>query len=127
MKHTITRVECTYYSLSVFPNQGSGKPLVQVFWSTSRGSARCKLQWGLEIRLFEIWKHLKSQLFDGWISNSLVLAMAIDIAPTIRKPDHLKSRHFCSNFKWLGFWISDLIRNPDHLHPNLFLTIQIPN
>ena len=71
------------------------------------------VQWGSEIRPFEIWKHLKSQLFDGWISNSLVLAMAIDIAPTIRKPDHLKSKHFCPDFKcfltkWGPFvWISN--------------------
>ena len=24
------------------------------------------------------------------------------------------------DFKWLGFWISDAIQNPDHLQPNLF-------
>ena len=41
---------------------------------------------------------LKSGLFEGCISNGWVLAMAI--APTIRKPDHLKSRHFCKDFKW---------------------------
>ena len=31
------------------------------------------------------------------------------------------------NFKWFGFWFCGPIRNPDHLQPNLFLTIQIPN
>ena len=58
-------------------------------------------------------------------------------------PDHLKTRPFeiqtflarfqmvfdqmaaiCLDFKWLGFWFSDAIRNPDHLQPNLFLIIQ---
>ena len=33
----------------------------------------------------------------------------------------------CPDFKWLGFQISDLIRNPDHLQPNLFLCIQNPD
>ena len=28
------------------------------------------------------------------------------------------------DFKWSGFRISDPIRNPDYLQPNLFLTIQ---
>ena len=32
--------------------------------------------------------------------------------------------HFWSIFKWLGFWISDAIRNPDHLQTNLQLNIQ---
>ena len=32
----------------------------------------------------------------------------------------------CSDFKWLGFWISDPIQNPYNLQPNLFLTIQNP-
>ena len=33
----------------------------------------------------------------------------------------------CRDFKWLGFRFSDLIQNPDHLQPNLFLTIQNPD
>ena len=32
----------------------------------------------------------------------------------------------CPGFNWLGLPISDAIRNPDHLQPNLFLTIQNP-
>ena len=33
----------------------------------------------------------------------------------------------CPDFKWLGFRISDLSPNPDHLQPNLFMTIQNPD
>ena len=33
----------------------------------------------------------------------------------------------CPDFKWLGLQISDLIWNPDHLQPNLYLTIQNPD
>ena len=32
----------------------------------------------------------------------------------------------CQDFKWLGFWISDPIPNPDHLLPNLFSIICTP-
>ena len=35
-------------------------------------------------------------------SNGLALTMAIAIVPTIWKPDHLKHRLFCPDFKW--FW-----------------------
>ena len=76
----------------------------------------------------------------AWFSNGLVLAMVTAIVPTMRKPDHLESEHFflilngiykmvatCLDFKWLGFQISDPIRNSDHLQPNLFLTIQNPD
>ena len=31
----------------------------------------------------------------------------------------------CPDFKWLGFWISDPIRNPDHLQPKLFWPFKI--
>ena len=111
MKHTITRVECTYYSLSVFPNQGSGKPLVQVFWSTSRGSARCKLQWGLEIRLFEIWKHLKSQLLESWILNGPFFKwLGLGFSPK-----DSKSRHFFVLFSY-PFDISKIC-NPSSFQP----------
>ena len=34
-----------------------------------------------------------------WFSNCWALVMAIAIVPTIPKPDHQKSRHFCPNFK----------------------------
>ena len=92
------------------------------------------IQWGSEIRPFEIRKHLKSGLFEGLISNGPALA----IVPTIQKPDHSKSKRFypdfkcffgkmaaiCPDFKWLGFWILDPIQNPDHLHPKLSSTIQ---
>ena len=66
---------------------------------------------------------------------------AIPMVPTIQKPNHFKLRQFCSDFKcfcnkmavicmdfkWLGFRISDPIRNPDHLHPNLYSTIWNPD
>ena len=35
-----------------------------------------------------------------------------------------KMAAFFPDFKWLGFQISDPIKNPDHLQPNLFSTIQ---
>ena len=61
---------------------------------------------------------LKSGLFEG---RALALGA---IVPTIQQQNHSKSGHFCTDFKWLGFQISDPIQNPDHLKPNLFLTIQ---
>ena len=39
-------------------------------------------------------------------------------------PDHSKCGHFCWNFKWLGFWISDPVQNSDHLQNKLFFNIQ---
>ena len=42
---------------------------------------RSIIQWGFEIRPFETLKHLKSGLFEGRISNSWALAMAL--VPTI--------------------------------------------
>ena len=55
---------------------------------------------------FEIWKHLKSRPFEGHISNSGSLAVAIALALTIRKPDHSKSGCFCPDFKWfLTKWL----------------------
>ena len=38
---------------------------------------------GSETQPFEIWKHLKSGLFKGWISNGRASVMAIAIVPTI--------------------------------------------
>ena len=35
-----------------------------------------------------------------------------------------KTALICSDFKWLGIRISVLNWNPDHLQPDLFLTIQ---
>ena len=32
-----------------------------------------------------------------------------------------------TNFKWLGFRISDPIQNSNHMQPNLFSAIQNPN
>ena len=84
--------------------------------------------------------HLKSRLFVGQISNCGAMAKAI--LPTFKKPDHLKSVCFCLDFKWfLSKWWSfvlisnslasgshsDPIRNPNHLLPNLFSTIQNPD
>ena len=45
------------------------------------------IQWGSEIRPFEIRRHLKSGLFEGQISNGRALVMAIAIVPTIQNPD----------------------------------------
>ena len=54
------------------------------------GGKKYQLQWGSEIRLFEIWKHLESGVFEGRISNGPVFkwpgfcfSMAIAIVPTI--------------------------------------------
>ena len=65
------------------------------------------VQWGFEIQELEIWKHLKTGIFEGWISNGQVFKWSgfsygygYSYGPTIEKPDHLKSRRFCLNFKW---------------------------
>ena len=33
----------------------------------------------------------------------------------------------CPDFKWMGLWISDPIRNLDHFQPDLCSTIQNPD
>ena len=38
-----------------------------------------------------------------------------------------KMAAICSDFKWLGFHISDSIKKPGHLQTNLFLTIPNPD
>ena len=87
------------------------------------------LQWGFEIQPFEILKHLKLGLFEGWILNSLVFKLSGFSYGYSYSPNHLKTRpfeiwEFLSGFlKWLGFRISDTIQNLDHLVPNLFWTI----
>ena len=49
---------------------------------------------------------MKPRLFEGQISTGWDLATARVIVPAIRKPDHLKSRHFCPDFKWfLTKWL----------------------
>ena len=99
--------------------------------------AQFQILWGSEIRPFEIQKHLRCRLFEGWISNGRALATAIATVPTIKKPDHSKIWIFlyrfqtvfdkmvalCPDFKWSCFWISDPIRNPT----TSFLTIQNPD
>ena len=49
-------------------------------------------------------EHLKPRLFEGQISNGPVFEWLgftfTAIVPTIRKPDHSKSRRFCLDFKW---------------------------
>ena len=83
---------------------------------------------GYEIRPFKILKNLKSGHFEGRISNGPSFnCLGFSYVPTIQKPDNSKSGRFCPNLKlvlikrWpfvlLGFWISDPIRNPDHLLP----------
>ena len=46
------------------------------------------LQWGSEIRPFEIPKHSKSGLFEGRISNGLYV-VGFQMVPTIRKPEKM--------------------------------------
>ena len=66
-------------------------------------------------------------------SNGQALATAIALVPTIWKPDIFVqiSKGFwqdgclLSGFQMFGLRDLDPIRNPDHLQPNLFLTIQI--
>ena len=103
---------------------------------------RCK-QGGSEIQPFEIREHLKSALFEGLISNGLVFKWSGFSYCYSYSPNHLKTGPFailaflsvfqmvfdkmaaiCLDFRWLGFQISDPIRNPDHFQTNLFLTIQ---
>ena len=96
-------------------------------WYYCKNHLKYQLQWGSEIWPYKIRKHSKFGLFEGRISNSRALAKAVAIILTIWQPDHSKYGHFCLDFKWLGFWISDPIRNLDHLQPNLFTTIQNPD
>ena len=72
---------------------------------------------------------MKSELFEGRISNGRALTMAIATVPTIQKPAHSKSGLLLSGFqlvfhkmaaisldlKWLGFWNSDPIQNLENL------------
>ena len=124
-------------------------PLVR--WLESRthqrwGSPRLKLfysgiwiQWGSEIRPFEIRKHLESRLFEGWISNGPVfkclgftycvnhLKTGLFIIWTFLPEFQMVSDKMVAifpDYKWLGFRISDPIESSDHLQPNLFWTIQ---
>ena len=68
-------------------------------------------------------------------SNGQALVMSIPIVLTIQNLDIIvrisngfwQMAAIYPNFKWLGFRISDHIQNPDHLQPNLFLTIQNPD
>ena len=46
------------------------------------------LQWGSEIWPFEIRKHSKSGLFEGWISNGPYV-VGFQMVPTIRKPERM--------------------------------------
>ena len=62
------------------------------------------IQWGSEIRPFEIQKHFKSGFLKVGFQmvqflNVQALAMAIAIVPTIWKLDHSKFRNFCPDFK----------------------------
>ena len=57
----------------------------------------------------EIQKHLKSQLLEGQISNGPVLKWSGFSYGYGYCPNHSKSRHFCPDFKSLGFRISDPI------------------
>ena len=72
-----------------------------------------------------------------FVGNSIL--RNIVLVPTIPKTDHSKSWLFCPDFiwfltllrpfvlisKWLGFQISDPIRNPDNFKPNLFQPFEI--
>ena len=80
------------------------------------------IQWGSEIRRFEIRKHLKSRLFEDRISNGPVfkwLGFSYSYSPNHLKTRGFKIRTFlsrfqivcdkmapiCLDFKWLGFHI----------------------
>ena len=93
------------------------------------------LQWGSEIRPFEIWKHSKSALFEGHISNGTVFKWSGFSYSYSNSPNHLKTGPFkiwtffqismvfdkmaaiSPDFKWLGFRISDPIWNPTSFWP----------
>ena len=83
-------------------------------------------QWGSEIRPFKIGKHLKSGLFEDYISNSWVLK-AITMILMIWKLDHSKCRHFgfwqngshFSGFQMVGLSEFRSHLNLDHLQTNL--------
>ena len=106
----------------------------------SNNSSECLLQWGSEIDHLNP-DFLKVGFQMGRISYGWALALAIAIVPTIKKTGPFEIWTFlsglqivfdklaaiCLDFKWLGFRISDPVRNPDHLPPNLFLTIQSPD
>ena len=68
---------------------------------------------------------LKSDLFEGQISNCLVLVRLKLIVPSIWKPDHLKSWHFCPDFKWLGYRISHPLEIWTIWNPTSFLPLEI--
>ena len=95
-----------------------------------------EIQWGSEIRPFEIWKHLKSGLFEGQISNGPVFKWSCFSYGYSYNPNHLNTRPFkCFVRISNGFWqkgghlsgsmLPDLksIQSPDHLQPKLFLAI----
>ena len=93
------------------------------------------VRWEPEIWPFEIRKHLKSGLFEGWISNGWALPMAIAKVPeiwkwTIQNLDVLIPipNGFWQNggHGWAsGFQIPFKIQTI--LQPNLFWTIQNPD
>ena len=62
-------------------------------------------QWGSEIWPFEIWKHLKSVLFEGRISNGPVFKWSgfgygYSYSPNYLKTGPLEIQTFLSRFKW---------------------------
>ena len=62
----------------------------------------------------------QSQPFENWTVQNLYIFAPISKA-------FVKMVANCPDFKWLDFWISDSIHNPNHLQTNLFLTIQNPD
>ena len=63
------------------------------------------IQWGSETWPFKIWKHLKSRLFEGRISNGQVFKCQIVKARCFNYgysygPNHLRTRCFCHESKW---------------------------
>ena len=80
----------------------------------------------------KIQKHLKYRLFEDWITNGPAKGLATSQPFENQNPDIFVwiSNGFCQNgmsigpdLKWLGFRLSDLIENLDHLQTNLFLKI----
>ena len=86
-------------------------------WTPKQRTHKNVIQWGSEIGPFEIWKHLKTRLFKGWISNGRALAM--EIVPTPWKLDFkiLKIRTVLSGFQMVG-----LLHSRSHSKSGSFAT-----
>ena len=92
-----------------------------VWFSNGLALVIIAIQWGSEIQPFEIRKHLNSGLFEGRILNGPVFKWS-GFSYSYSQPFENwiflsrfqmvfdKMAAICSDFKWLGFWISDPIQ-----------------